>query len=219
MPSDPELFDDRREELVNAITHGVGLFAGLVGGVVIVGVALRQGEPWKVASAAVYSLSLVALYAASTVYHLTIHPNWKKRLRVMDHAAIYLLIAGTYTPFTLVALEGSWGWGMFGAIWGLAAVGMVCKLFWVSPIPWLSSAVYLAMGWLALVAVGPLVRTLTAPMLGWLVAGGLAYSLGVPFYHRERMRYSHAIWHGFVLAGSGCHYVAVAYLIAAVARN
>lgn len=212
MPSSAPVHRVRGEELANAITHGVGCAASALGGALIVGAAVRQEAVWKIISALVYSLSLVALYGASTVYHVACDVKWKSRLRVVDHAAIYLLIAGTYTPLTLVALKGGWGWGLFGAIWGLAAVGMVCKLFWIAPLPWLSTALYLVMGWLALVAVVPLVRALTVPMMFWLVAGGVAYSAGVPFYHSCRL-YSHAIWHGFVLAGSACHFVAIAQVI------
>ena len=198
-----------REESANAWTHGLGATAALVGGAVLVTLAALRGDAWQLAGAMVFALSLLMLYVASTLYHSTAHPATKIRLKVLDHCAIYLLIAGTYTPFTLVGLRGPWGWGLFAALWSLALAGVVFKLFYTGRFKILSTAIYIAMGWLGLVAIKPLFTALDAWTLGWLVAGGVAYTGGTVFYHRPSLRYSHAIWHLFVLTGSTCHYIAV----------
>ena len=203
------LSNDVREELANALTHGAGAVASLVGGTALVVLAAVHGDAWKVVSSAVFSATLVLLYTASTLYHAVRAPGAKARLKVFDHCAIYLLIAGTYTPFTLLGLRGGWGWSLFGVAWGLAVAGVVFKLFFTGRFPRLSTALYLAMGWMALVAVVPMVRNLDASVLAWTVAGGLAYTVGTIFYHGRRP-YAHAVWHLFVLAGSACHFVAVA---------
>ena len=198
-----------RQELANALTHGVGVLAALAGGAVLVTVASLRGDPWKIVGAAVFTATLVLLYAASTLYHSVSSPRAKGRLKVLDHAAIYLLIAGTYTPFTLGGLRGGWGWSLFGVIWGLAVAGVVFKLFSAGRFRRVSTGIYIAMGWLILIAIGPMVRSLPPSVLVWLLAGGLAYTLGTVFYHNRRFTYSHAVWHLFVLAGSACHAVAV----------
>jgi hemolysin III len=161
----------------------------------------------------VFATSLVALYTASTLYHAARDTAVKARLKVLDHAAIYLLIAGTYTPFMIDELRGGWGWSLFGVIWGLAVAGIALKLVFIGRFKVMSTAVYVAMGWLVLVAVVPLVRSLDPVTLVWLVAGGVAYTAGTPFYHNRRLRYSHAIWHVFVIAGSVCHAIAVATIV------
>jgi len=198
-----------RQELANTLTHGVGVLAALVGGVFLITMASLRGDPWRIVGAAVFTASLVLLYTASTLYHAASSPRAKRRLKVLDHASIYLLIAGTYTPFTLGGLRGGWGWSLFGVIWGLAVAGVVFKLFAAGRFPRASTAIYLAMGWLILIAVGPMARSLSPAVMGWLLAGGLAYTLGTIFYHNRRFAYAHAVWHGFVLAGSVCHAVAV----------
>jgi hemolysin III len=198
-----------RQELANTLTHGVGVLAALAGGAVLVTMASLRGDPWRIVGAAVFTATLVLLYAASTLYHAARSPLARSRLKVLDHASIYLLIAGTYTPFTLGGLRGGWGWSLFGVIWGLAVAGVVFKLFAAGRFPRVSTAIYIAMGWLILVAVGPMLRHLQPAVLGWLLAGGLAYTLGTFFYHSRRLTYAHAVWHGFVLAGSACHAVAV----------
>lgn len=197
------------EELANALTHGVGAAAALAGGAVLVTLVAIHGDGWQLAGAIVFGVALLLLYTASTLYHAISHPVAKGRLKVFDHCAIYLLIAGTYTPFTLVGLRGAVGWWLFGAIWVLALAGVVFKLFYTGRFRRLSTLIYLAMGWLVVVAAGPLLRALDAATLGWLLAGGVAYTLGTLFYLRPRMRWSHAIWHGFVIAGSVCHYISV----------
>ncbi len=198
-----------REERASALTHAAGTAAALVAGIVLVTLAALRGDGWQLASAIVFSISLVLLYLASTVYHSFHDPLVKRRLKVFDHCAIYLLIAGTYTPFTLVGLRGTLGWSLFAAIWSLALAGVVFKLFYTGRFRMLSTLVYVAMGWLVIVAIKPVMAALDAWTFGWLVAGGLFYTLGTVFYHRESLPYAHAIWHLFCIGGSLCHYVAV----------
>lgn len=198
-----------REELANTLTHAVGVFLALVGGAVLVVRASFQADPWKIVGAGVFSATLLLLYTASTLYHAARSPALKLRFKILDHAAIYLLIAGTYTPFTLVGLRGRWGWTLFGVIWGLAVGGVIFKLFATGRFRLISTGIYVGMGWLVVIAAGPMVRRLDPWVLAWLVAGGLAYTGGTIFYHNRKIPYSHAIWHGFVMAGSICHGVAV----------
>ena len=197
------------EERASALTHGVGALAALAGGAVLVALASLHGDGWQLAAAIVFSISLLLLYSASTLYHAVQQPRAKSALKVLDHCAIYLLIAGTYTPFTLVALRGDVGRNLFVAIWSLAAAGIAFKLFFTGRFKLLSTAIYVAMGWLVLVAIHPVMQALDAWTFGWLLAGGAFYTLGTVFYHRPSMRYSHAVWHLFVVAGSVCHYIAV----------
>ena len=199
-----------RDEIANALTHGVGAAAALAGGAVLITLAAIHGDGWQLAGAIVFGITLLLLYTASTLYHAIQHPIAKGRLKVFDHCAIYLLIAGTYTPFTLVGLRGPWGWGMFTAIWTLALAGVVFKLFYTGRFPRLSTAIYVAMGWMVMVAIKPMLASIDAWTLAWLLAGGVFYTLGTYFYHRESIPYSHAIWHLFVIGGSVCHFVAVA---------
>ena len=198
-----------REERASAVTHGFGALAALAGGIVMVTLAALHGDGWQLASAIVFSLSMLLLYVASTLYHAMGSPRAKSALKVFDHCAIYLLIAGTYTPFTLVGLRGDVGRNLFIAIWSLAAAGIVFKLFFTGRFKLLSTGVYVAMGWLVLLAIRPVMAALDGWTFGWLVAGGVAYTLGTVFYHRPSMRYSHAVWHLFVVAGTVCHYIAV----------
>ena len=203
-----------REEFANALTHGVGALAALVGGIALVALAAMHGDRWRLVAAIVFATSLLLLYLASTLYHCARQPDAKARLKVFDHCAIYLLIAGTYTPFILIALRGDVGWWLFGAIWTLAGLGVLFKLRYTGRFKLLSTLLYVAMGWLALVAIKPLLVALDDWSFGWLVAGGVAYTLGTVFYHRPALRYSHAVWHLFVIAGSLCHYLAVLPLVA-----
>jgi len=202
-----------KEELANAATHALGALASLVGGAVVVTVAARSHDPWLLAGTLVFSVTLVLLYGASTLYHSVRLEVKKARLRVLDHCAIYLLIAGTYTPFTLDALHGAWRWALLATVWGMALAGIVYKLLLLGRFPRLSTATYLAMGWLAVLALPALLRALSLPAVLWLVAGGLAYTVGTLFFHSRRIPYAHTIWHGFVLAGSACHFVAVLQLL------
>lgn len=198
-----------RDEIASALTHGVGAAAALAGGAVLITLAAIRGDAWQLGAAIVFGVTLLLLYLASTLYHAIRHPVAKGRLKVFDHCAIYLLIAGTYTPFTLVGLRGTLGWSLFAAIWTLALAGVVFKLFYTGRFRKLSTLIYVAMGWLVLVAIKPVLAALDAWTFGWLVAGGLFYTLGTVFYHRESLPYAHAIWHLFCIAGSVCHYLAV----------
>ncbi|HEX8391982.1 MAG TPA: hemolysin III family protein [Longimicrobium sp.] len=201
--------DTPREELANALTHGVGALAGAVGAVILVAGAALHGDVWQIVSSAVFGASLVLLYTASTLYHAARNPRTKARLKILDHCAIYLLIAGSYTPFTLIALRGGWGWSLFGVAWGLAVAGVIFKLFFTGRFPRISTGIYVGMGWMVIVAIVPMLQRLSGTTLAWLVAGGLTYTAGTVFYHNRRP-YAHAIWHLFVLGGSVCHFIAVA---------
>jgi hemolysin III len=197
------------EELANSLTHGVGLVLSVTGMAVLVALAVVRGTLWHVIGCCVFGASLVALYGASTLYHWARAPHRKRVLKVVDHAAIYLLIAGTYTPFTLVNLRGPWGWTLFGVIWTLSLTGIAVKVYHVNRFPILSPTVYMMMGWLGVVALKPLAESISTMGLIWLLAGGVFYSTGVIFYALKRVPFNHAIWHLFVLAGSICHYLAV----------
>jgi len=199
----------RGEEIANSLTHGLGLGLSVAGLSVLVTFASLWGDSWRVTGCAIFGVSLVLLYGASTFYHALRAPRAKHWLRVLDHAAIFVLIAGTYTPFLLANLRGPWGWSLFGVVWALAVVGMILKLFLTGRFPLFSTLIYLLMGWLILVAFKPLVEAVPLGSLAMLVAGGLAYSAGTVFYLWHRLPYHHAIWHLFVLAGSACHFFAV----------
>ncbi|MFS8063980.1 MAG: PAQR family membrane homeostasis protein TrhA [Luteimonas sp.] len=196
------------EDQASAWTSGAGLFAALAGGVILVALA-AQGDGWQLVGALVFAATLLLLYLSSTLYHAATSPVARTRLKVFDHCSIYLLIAGTYTPFTLIGLRGHVGWWLFAAIWSLALLGIVFKLFFTGRFKLLSTLVYVAMGWMAIVAIKPVLAALDDWTFGWMLAGGLVYTLGTVFYHRPSMRYSHAVWHLFVIGGSACHYVAV----------
>jgi hemolysin III len=203
----------RREEMANTLTHGVGMLAALGAGATLITLAAYRSSVWHIVATSIFVATLVMLYGASTAYHAVRSPTWKARLKVVDHAAIYLLIAGTYTPFTIGALRGGWGWSLFGVIWALAALGVVFKLFTAGRFKRVSTLIYVAMGWLVLIAVGPLVRHLEPVTLSWLLGGGVAYTAGTAFYLSRRMPFAHAVWHLFVLTGSLCHSMAVLTLL------
>ena len=197
------------EEIANTVTHGIGLLLSIAGFVVLLVFAILRGTAWHVVACSIYGATLTCLYAASTLYHAAVSARLKRALRIFDHSAIYLLIAGTYTPFLLLNLRGPWGWSLFGAIWGLALAGILFKFWFVGHWEHLSTAIYVLMGWLALIATKPVLAHVPSTTLWWLLAGGLFYSGGVIFYVWKRLPYSHAVWHVFVLAGSTCHYFAV----------
>lgn len=199
----------RREELAHSLSHGLGLVGALVMTPLLIVGGVQAGDAADVVSRSVFAASLVALYLASTGYHAVPSGRVKDRLRRFDHAAIYLLIAGTYTPFTLGVLRGGWGWSLFGVVWGAAVIGVCSKLFFGIRFARLSTAIYLLMGWLILIAMAPLVRAMPTSGLLWLAAGGALYTLGVPFFLARGVRYAHLVWHLFVLGGSTCHVVAV----------
>lgn len=207
-PSSP--LHRRREDIANAITHGIALLAAVASVPALVVGASRGADAATIVGMSVFATAVVALYLASTLYHAWPHGRTKGVLRVCDHVAIYLLIAGTYTPFALGVLRGAWGWTLFGLIWGLAVAGSVLKISGALRQGRVSTGLYLAMGWLVIIAIEPLYRALPGWGLFWLVAGGLAYTGGVVFFLAEgRLRYSHSVWHLFVIAGTACHSVAV----------
>jgi len=202
------------EELANSLTHGLGAILSAAGLVLLVTFSALRGDAWLVTSSAIFGASLVLLYTASTLYHSLRDLELKRLLQKFDHAGIFLLIAGTYTPFLLVSLRGPWGWSLFGVIWGLAAAGVAIKFWFAGRFRVVSTLIYIGMGWLVLMAVKPLVLAVPRGGIVLLVAGGLCYTGGTVFYLWKRLPYHHAIWHVFVLAGSGCHWAAVfAYLV------
>ena len=202
------------EEIANSVSHGVGLLAALVAAPVLVLDAIQRGGAATVLGAGVFATTMVLLYLASTLYHALPQNKAKRVFRVLDHGAIFLLIAGTYTPFTLGVLRGTWGWTLLGLVWGLAVAGVVLKAVGRLRYPVLSTCLYLGMGWLVLIAVRPLWLRVPPAGLLWLLAGGIAYTAGVAFFAAPRVRYSHFVWHLFVLAGTACHFFAVLWYAA-----
>ena len=198
-----------REELANSLTHGLGAGLSGAGLVLLVIRSAQHGDAWHVVSTAIFGATLVLLYTASTLYHSFRSERTKQVLQKFDHAAIFLLIAGSYTPFVLVTLRGPWGWSLFGVVWGLAVVGVTMKFWLAGRFRLGSTLIYLAMGWLVLVAIKPLLAALPAGGIKLLLAGGLCYTGGAGFYLWKRLPYHHAVWHLFVLAGSACHWAAV----------
>lgn len=203
----------RSEEITNAILHGIGLGLAIAALVVLVVFARMYGEGRHVVAFSIYGSTLVILYLASTLYHSFPRGKVKDIFRVLDHACVYLLIAGTYTPLTLIALRGTLGWTIFGVVWGIALVGIVFKIFFIKKFIVLSTLLYLAMGWLIVVAVKPLVVSVNQTSLLFLLIGGLLYTVGTAFYGWQKMKYNHAVWHLFVLGGSICHFFTVLFLL------
>ncbi len=202
------------EEIANSLTHGTGALLAVAGLVPLTLTAATGGDARRIVGCSVFGAALVLLYATSTLYHALTHARAKQVLRAFDHSAVYLLIAGTYTPFTLVTLRGAWGWSLFGVVWGLAALGVTLRLTLRRRPTALAITLYVGMGWCALVALHPLARALSPAGLALLLAGGVAYSAGVGFYLWRRLRFHHAIWHGFVLLGSVLHYFAILLTVA-----
>ena len=200
---------NKAEEIANAITHGLGIAFGITVLVLLVVFSSLRGEVWKIVSFSIYGATLIILYTASTLYHSFRSPKVKCIFRIIDHVSIYLLIAGTYTPFTLVNLRGPWGWSLFGTIWGLAIVGIIFKIVFFGKYEILSTIIYLGMGWIAIVAIKPMIAIFPTMGLWWIVIGGLFYSLGVIFFVWEKLPFNHAIWHLFVLGGSVSHFIAM----------
>jgi hemolysin III len=211
----PKREQSRGEEIANSISHGIGLVAALVATPFLIIHAVQRGDSGFIVGASLFAPTMVLLYLASTIYHALPMGKAKRVLRVMDHSAIFLLIAGTYTPFTLGVLRGEWGWTLLGLVWGLAIVGMALEAFHRMSHPIVSTSLYLLMGWLVLIAINPLYARLPASGLLWLVAGGVAYTGGVAFYSTDsRLRYGHFIWHLSVIAGTTCHCFAVLWYAA-----
>ena len=200
----------RGEELANSISHAVALTAMLVGTPFLIINAAEQGSAAEVVGVSIFSATAILLYLSSTLYHALAARKAKRVFKIIEHSAIFLLIAGTYTPLTLGILKGAWGWTIFGLVWGLAAVGVALKLFESKPHPVISLSLYISMGWLIVIAMNPLLEKLPAEGMLWLVCGGLSYTLGVVFFVTdEKLRYGHLIWHLFVVGGTVCHYFLV----------
>ncbi|GAA0567311.1 hemolysin III family protein [Halomonas salifodinae] len=205
----------RSEEIANSLSHGAGIVAALVGVPILLMHAARHGDTAFLVGTSLFSAAIFLLYSSSTIYHALPAGKAKRVFRVLDHCLIYLLIAGTYTPFTLGVLRGAWGWTLFGVIWGLASVGVALKASGKASNPIFSTALYLLMGWIVVIALEPLVARVPTPGLLWLLAGGLSYTAGVLFFAiGSTLRYGHLIWHCFVLAGTACHYFAVLWYAA-----
>ena len=201
------------EEVMNAVTHGIGTLLAVAGLVLLVVFAHLYGDVWHMVSFAIYGTTLVLLYLASTLYHSFTNERLKYIFKILDHSAIYLLIAGTYTPFTLVPLHGVLGWTVFGMVWGLAILGIVLKVFFVGRFKFISTLCYILMGWFIVFAIKPLIAAVPETGIIWLFAGGLFYTLGSIFYLWHKLPYNHAIWHLFVLAGSISHFIAVFFYV------
>lgn len=199
------------EERLHSISHGVGALLSVVGAVVLLVMAsiAAQVDPWKLTSFGLYGMTLVLLYTTSTLYHGIPHRLWKQRFQLLDHCAIYLLIAGTYTPFLLVNMRGPTGWALFAAVWSLALIGITCKLLWPQRLSIFRVVIYLLMGWMILLASEEMAAKLSVTGIALLAAGGITYTVGVIFYAVRAIPYNHAIWHLFVVGGSICHYFAV----------
>lgn len=215
MPKDglSEHLETPLEEVASAITHGVGTLLAVAGLVALVVLAGASGDTMRVVTLSIFGACLVLTYLASTLYHALPRGRWKYRALILDHASIYLLIAGSYTPVLLVVLYGTWGWTLLGIIWTTAAVGVVLKLFFVERFRLLSTMMYVVMGWILVVAIKPMLAVMPAGGWGWLVGGGVAYTLGVAFYLWERLPFNHAIWHLFVIAGSVCHFLLMLWYV------
>ncbi len=200
----------RGEELANTVSHGLGLLAALIAVPMLIVHSVREGDAPYIVAACLFGTSLMALYLTSTLYHALPESKAKRVFKVLDHCAIFLLIAGTYSPFALGALRGSWGWSLFGIVWGLAVFGILTKVYFSARGGFLSTALYLAMGWLIIVVMKPMIETVPPAGIAWLAAGGLAYTAGVILYLlSRRLRYAHFGWHLFVMAGSASHFIAV----------
>jgi hemolysin III len=210
LPADPKWDQSLGEELANSISHGLGLIAGLIGAPILMFAAWRGGDRFFFIGAAVFSTAMLLVYLGSTLYHAWPRGTIKSVFQVIDHSAIFLLIAGTYTPFTLGPLRGAWGWTILALVWALAIFGVILKsVHGTEKQKTLSLTLYLGMGWLVLIAFRPLILHVPLPGLAWLVAGGLAYTGGVFFFVSKRSRYTHFVWHLFVLLGTACHFLAV----------
>ena len=213
--ADPKREQSQAEEIANSISHGIGLVAALVGAPFLIMHAARHGDTGFIVGTSVFSATMIFLYLASTFYHALPMGKAKGVFRVIEHSAIFLLIAGTYTPFTLGVLRGAWGWMLLGVVWGLAIAGVALKVFDKAYHPILSTGLYLLMGWIVVIAVDPLLARVPTAGFLWLLAGGLSYTAGVAFFATDsRLQYGHLIWHLFVIAGTACHYFAVIWYAA-----
>jgi hemolysin III len=203
----------RSEEIANSITHGLGIVLSIAGLGVLVGFASVYGDVWHIVSVSIYAATQILLYTASTLYHSIPVAGAKRVLRFLDHSAIFLLIAGTYTPFLLVNLRGPWGWTLFGLIWALAILGISMQGFMLKQKRIINAIPYMLMGWLVIVAIKPLIASVAPGGLALIAAGGLSYTVGSIFYVWKKLPYNHAIWHGFVLMGSLFHFFAILFFV------
>ncbi|MEI6306308.1 MAG: hemolysin III family protein [Deltaproteobacteria bacterium] len=202
-----------REELFNRCTHGIGALVSLIGAIILITLASRQHDVYRIVSACVYSVAIVSFYCLSTIYHSVSKPYIRYVFRILDHASIYLMIAGSYTPFALVTMRGPWGWSLFGTVWGLGTVGAVMKIFTTHRLRIIGPILYIALGWIVVIAIKPLSAALHPNGILLLFAGGAAYTIGVIFYLWDRLLYNHTIWHIFVLTGSLCHFCAILFYV------
>ncbi len=200
------------EEIANSITHGIGTGLSIAALAILVVFAAKKGDPWEIVGFSIYGTSLFLLYLISTLYHGFTHQKVKRVFRVLDHSAIFILIAGTYTPITLTALRGPWGWTLFGIVWGLAGAGIILKVMLFGRFEKLSVLLYILMGWIVIIALKPLITMLPAVSLMWIGIGGLFYTIGVIFYAWQKLPYHHVIWHIFVLGGSVSHFFGMLFL-------
>jgi hemolysin III len=207
------MFYTHNEEIANTITHGLGIALSSAGFAVLVVFAALYSTPIAIVSCSIYGISLVLMYSSSTLYHMVRSPRAKRVWRVIDHSAIYLLIAGTYTPFCLIMLKGGWGWTLFGIIWGLALLGIVTKAIYMGRYPIISVLIYIAMGWLVIIAAKPVFAAFHGWGLGLLIAGGIVYTGGILFYALDKMPFNHAVWHLFVLGGSILQYCSLLFFV------
>ncbi|AKL94878.1 channel protein, hemolysin III family [Clostridium aceticum] len=203
-----------KEEIFNSISHGIGALLSIAALVVLVAFGSIRGDVWRIVSFSIYGFTLFFLYMSSTLYHSIFHEKSKRVLRILDHVSIYLLIAGSYTPIALVSMRGAWGWSIFGVIWSLAIIGIILKVLSINKIKYLSTIIYVIMGWLIIIAVKPMLSMAPPGLFLWLLAGGLIYTLGVIFYACKRIPFNHGIWHLFVLGGSIVHYLGILFYLA-----
>lgn len=201
------------EEVTNVVTHGVGMFFSIPALFYLIGLASDKGTTSHLIGYVVFGVSMFILYSASTIYHAVQQPELRKKLNILDHASIYVLIAGTYTPFTLVGLEGAWKWSILGVVWGVALLGIIFKLFFTGRFDKLSTILYVVMGWIIVIAYKPLSEGICEESLYWLFVGGIAYTIGAVLYMFRKMPFNHAIFHLFVLMGTGSHFISVVHLI------
>lgn len=209
----PVKYYEPKEEKLNILSHFIGLVLSVVAASLLVVKTSLYDDVWHIVSFSVYGGSMILLYLASTLYHSSKAPKIRQRLNIFDHAAIYVLIAGTYTPYTLVTLKGTMGWVVFGIVWGAALIGVVLKLFHIGKYDKLSTIMYVIMGWVIVIAIKPLVENLSQEGLIWLALGGLFYTIGALFYMRDKLKYNHAVFHVFVLLGSFCHFVSIFFYV------
>ncbi len=198
-----------KEERLNVITHALGLILSLIGSIILLKSGLDEGIHLRFAAYLIYTIGLLTLYSASTLYHSAKDPGRKRRLNIFDHSAIYLLIAGTYTPIALLTIRGTWGLLIFGIVWAIALIGIALKLYFTGRYSKISTATYVLMGWVIVIAIKPLINSMVINGLLWLVAGGLFYTIGAILYQRKSMKYNHVIFHVFVILGSICHYIVI----------